>query len=45
MPAARTVRLRIAASTNAGKVAALTATVAEWDRAGAFYTRLFLGIP
>jgi IMP dehydrogenase/GMP reductase len=33
VPATRTVRLRIAATTNAGKVSALAATVAEWDRA------------
>ena len=43
--ATRTVRLRIAATANPGKVAALAATVAEWDRAVAFYTDLFLDHP
>ena len=42
VPAIRTVRLRIAATTNPGKVSALAATVAEWDRAVAFYTNVFL---
>jgi len=43
--ATRTVRLRIARSTNPGKLAALEATVAEWNRAVAFYTDLFLSHP
>ena len=45
VPAIRTVRLRIAATTNPGKVSALAATVGEWDRAVAFYTDLFLDHP
>ena len=43
--ATRTVRLRISPSTNRRKLAALEATVAEWDRAVAFYTDLFLSHP
>ena len=45
VPAIRTVRLRITPEANAGKVAALATTVAEWDRAVAFYTDLFLDHP
>jgi len=45
VPTTRTVRVRIAATANPGKVSALAATVAEWDRAVAFYTRLFLDHP
>ena len=45
IPATRTVRLRIAPSVNQGKVAAMVATTAEWDRAVAFYTNLFLDHP
>ena len=45
VPAIRTVRLRIAATTNPGKVSALAATVAEWNRAVAFDTDLFLDHP
>ncbi len=43
--AIRTVRLRIGARANAGKLAALAATVAEWGRAVSFYTNLFLDHP
>jgi len=42
VPATRTVRLRIGAETNAGKLAALAATVGAWDRAVCFYTKIFL---
>jgi len=45
VPATRTVRLRIAATTNPGKVSALAATVGEWDRAVSFYTNIFLDHP
>ena len=45
VPATRTVRLRIGAGTNAGKLAALAATVAEWDQAVCFYTNVFLDHP
>jgi hypothetical protein len=45
IPAIRTVRMRIAPSANRRKVAALAATTAEWDRAVAFYTDLFLDHP
>ena len=43
--ATRTVRLRISPSTHPRKLAALEATGAEWDRAVAFYTDLFLSHP
>ena len=45
VPATRTVRLRIGAGTNAGKLAALAATVAEWDQAVCCYTNIFLDHP
>lgn len=32
VPAPRTIRLRIGAGANVGKLAVLAATVAEWDR-------------
>ena len=45
VPAVRTVRLRIAPSTNPGKIAALAATTEVWARAVAFYTDIFLDHP
>ena len=45
VPAVRTVRIRISLSTNPGKITALEATTAVWDRAVAFYTELFLDHP
>ncbi len=43
--ATRTVRLRIAPSTNPGKIAVLAATTEVWDHAVAFYTDIFLDHP
>ena len=45
VPAVRTVRLRVAPSTNPGKIAAPAATTAVWDHAVAFYTDTFLDHP
>jgi hypothetical protein len=45
MPTTRSVRLRIDARTNPGKLDALDHTVAEWDRAVALYTNVFVDHP
>ena len=45
VPTTRTIRLRIAANTNPGKLAALATTTTEWDQAVSFYTNIFLEHP
>ncbi len=45
IPSTRTIRLRIAESTNHGKLAALNTTTAAWDQAVCFYTTIFLEYP
>ena len=45
IPATRTIRLRIAASTNQGKLATPNTTTAAWDQAVSFYTTIFLEYP
>ena len=43
--AVRTVRLRIGAGGNTGKLAALATTVTEWDQAVSFCTNIFFDHP
>ena len=45
VPTTRTIRLRIGATTNPGKLAALATTTAEWDQAVSFYPNIFLEHP
>ena len=41
VPTTRRMRLRIGATTNPGKLAALATTTAEWDQAVSFNTNIF----